>query len=497
MAAFDGTNVRILHLQSNFLDFQNIEDGSADVETVSPFHSLHKLEILNMQNNSMKSFLNDWNMENVALKQLDLSYNQIEMINFGNIFNIWMNAITVNLTNNRITRVSISKQLPANDNQLPVTWILNRNPLKCDCLIINFARHLKRQLENAQNFSTTFRTNELECSSPEPFKRHRLENVPLAELTCALDKDGARDKRCPEPCSCYVRTSDATVIFNCSNANLSDMPALPDIKRLGGLKFYDLYIENNNIRTMAAANTIGYKNVNRLFAKNNSIAMLLAEQLPNDLIALDLSDNKLQRINASVLMKLHHMANLHRISLHRNPWICDCHAYELVKFIKMHFMQVVGDGPDEITCNNDKSMQLIRATGLCPIEQTTILILCTLAAIVLAAILLLTTLYYKHRQEILVWTFAHHKFTWFFNPKPKLDDRKQYDVFILCSTADEEFVMANLIPKLESESNGLKVCTLMQEIKAGDIVPDQVSVQNKTQNKKTTQNRNEDASLPF
>lgn len=471
MAAFDGNSLRVLHLQNNFLEFQNIEDGSFDVEKVSPFHSLNKLEVLNMRNNSMKTFLNDWNIENVELRQLDLSYNRIEMMDFGNIFNIWMNAITINVTNNRITRLSMAKNLATNEYQSPVTWILNHNPLKCDCLIIHFASHLKNQMQNVQNYSTKFIANELNCLSPDRFKDQPLKNIPLGDLTCPLDKENATDKRCPKRCSCYVRTVDNTAVFNCSNANLNEVPALPNIKRLG-LQFYDLHIENNNISTLALANTVGYRNVNRIFAKNNSIKTILAEHLPSDLIALDLSENKFQRINASVLMKLHHMANLQNVSFSRNPWACDCAAYELLKFIELHFTKI--DGIDEITCNNDKSMKLIRVNGLCPIEQTTILILCTLLAIILAIMLLLTTLYYKHRQEILVWTFAHHKFAWFFHNKPKLDDRKKYDVFILYSMADEEFVMVNLIPKLESASNGLKVCTLMQELKAGDIIPDQV-----------------------
>lgn len=491
MAAFDGTNLRVLHLQNNFLEFQNIEDGSLDVEKVSPFHSLNKLQILNMQNNSIKSFLNDWNMENVALTHLDLSYNHIEMINFGNIFNIWMEAITINISNNRITRLSMAKEIATNENQSPVTWILNHNPLTCDCLIIHFASHLKNQMENMQNYSTKFITNELKCLSPDRFKNQRLENILLGELTCPLDNANAKKKRCPEHCSCYVRTVDNTAVFNCSNANLNEVPALPNIKSLG-LQFYDLHIENNNISTLALANTVGYKNVNRIYAKNNSIEMILAEHLPSDLIALDLSDNKFKRINASVLMKLHHMVNLQNVSFSRNPWICDCAAYELLKFIEMHFMKIVGI--DEITCNNNKSMKLIRVNGLCPIEQTTILILCILLAIIVAIILLLTTLYYKHRQEILVWTFAHHKFAWFFHNKPKLDDHKKYDVFILYSIADEEFVMVNLIPKLESASNGLKVCTLMQELKAGDIVADQV-IQKK--GNKNGRRENKDVHSPF
>lgn len=466
--ALDGTGLRIVNLENNFLDFRNIEEQP---ELASPFEYLHRLQVLNMRNNSIKSFLNDWNIENYALQELDLSYNQIEMIDFGNIFNIWIEPITINVSNNNITTINVVKNFVSNDNQSQVKWILNYNPLKCDCLVVHFASHLHNQMRTSDNSPMEFVTDHLECSSPQRFAQKRLETVPLADLICPLDKESANDKRCPGNCACFVRTIDSTAVFNCSNANLTEVPALPSIQSLG-LQFYELHIENNNISALPLANTTGYKNVNRLFAKNNSIEEIGPDQLPNNLYGLDLSANKLQRIHPGVLLKLNHMQNLQNVSFGRNPWICDCAAYELMKFIEGHFTKIAGI--DEITCDNDKSLTLINASGLCPIEKTTISII--LIAAIVALVLLSTTLYYKNQQEIMVWMFAHHGFSWLFNNKPKSEDHKKFDAFILYATSDERFVAENLVPHLENGPKPLKLCLLMREIKGGEIVPEQVKI---------------------
>lgn len=465
--AMDGTALRVLHLQNNFLDFRNIEE---DLDKASPFQNLNRLEILNMRNNSMRSFLNDWNIENYALQVLDLSYNHIEMIDFGNIFNIWIEAITIDVSNNNITTVSAAKNFAAVDTESQVKWILNDNPLKCDCLVIHFANYLQHQTHRLANSPLKFITDRLECVSPQRFVKKRLENVPLADLVCPLDKENANDKKCPDGCSCFVRTIDSTAVFNCSNANLTKVPALPSIQSLG-LQFYELHIENNNITALPLANTTGYKNVNRLFAKNNSMETILPNELPNNLYALDLSANKMKRIHPGVLLKLNHMQNLQNVSFGRNPWVCDCTAYELMKFIENHFQKMAAI--DEITCNNDKSLTLTNASGLCPIEPTTILII--LIAAIVAVSLLTTTLYYKNQQEILVWMFAHNGCAWFFNTKPKSDDHKKYDAFVLYSPFDEKFVHTDLVPQLENGPKPLNVCLLIREIKGGDIIPEQVT----------------------
>lgn len=482
MDAFAGTSMRVLHLQNNCLDFQNLGESSWDVERASPFQNLYKLKVLNMRNNSMKLFLTDWHTSNSALSELDLSNNHIEMIDFRIISNNWNDAIQINLSNNQIKMISADKHvIPIETNQSDIVWILNHNPLHCDCMVVHFANALRNQTHSLNESRMKFVTDKLECSLPVQFAKKRLENVPLSELTCPLDRDDSNDKLCPDRCSCFVRTIDSTAIFNCSNANHTTIPALPNIKNLG-LQYYELHIENNNISTLITANTTGYKNVNRLFAKNNSMDKILTEHLPNNLFELDVSMNKLKRINPGVLLKLSQMRHLQNVSFGQNPWICDCATSELMNFIRVHFTKIVGI--NEITCDNDKSLTVIDAIGLCPIETKTILFILT--AVIIAVFLLSTTLFYKNKQEIMVWLFAHKRFTWIFHSKSKTaDTQKKYDAFILHSVLDEKFVTESLLPKLENGTKPLKICLLLREIQGGDIIPEQVKFS--STNKKITE----------
>lgn len=493
MDAFKGTSLIVLHLQNNQLNFENppivvkrvskqrhisiFDEMETNMEKSSPFQQLDELQILILRNNSMKIFLDDWYYKNVALNELDLSYNQIEMLNFGHIFHTWSDEITINVSNNRITEMMAANSAVFDNTESPVTWILNHNPLKCDCTVMHFAIYLRNQQQNLSNVNTKFITDQLKCALPERFESQQLQNVPLSELTCPLDKENTTTILCPQRCSCYVRTIERAAVFNCSNANLNEIPTLPNIEGLMGLQFYELHIENNNISSFPLANTTtGYRSVSRIFAKNNSLEEILPEHLPNNLFTLDVSGNQLKQIKMAVLNKLTHMENLQNVSFGQNPWICDCAAYDLMKFMEIHAIKMVGI--DNTACDNGILITHINSHNLCPIELTKILIIisisCAVIAVMVALVFVLTTLYYKNRQQIMVWMFAHHKFNWFFNIKPKADDHKTYDVFVLYSTCDEEFIMDKLIPQLKNGPNPLKVCTLSQEVKAGQIIPDQV-----------------------
>lgn len=473
MMALEGTSLRIMHLQNNFLDFRNIED--LDLEIASPFQELYRLEILNMRNNSMKSFLNHWHIENTALQQLDLSYNKIERIDFGFMFNIWMKPITIDVSHNNITTIDSTNDF-GDDSHTQVKWIFNHNPLKCDCVVMHFASYLQNKTRRSVNSHIQLVTDELECASPSPLAKKRLENVSLFDLICPLDGEMTSNKKCPTNCNCFVRTIDKTAVFNCSNADLTKVPTLPRIKN-SGLKFYELYIENNNITTLPLANTTGYENVNRLLAKNNSITNISPGQLPNNLFELDLSSNKLKRIHPGVLMELNHMKNLRNVTLNRNPWTCDCAAYDLFQFIENRASKSTGN--DKIICDNGETFTSNDANRLCVQKITIIIVVAVVIFVVLVMLVFVlstTTFYYKNYEAVMVWMIDHGGFGWFFKPKP--EEGREFDAFILYSQADEDFVDEKLISKLENGPNPLKLCLLKRELKGGDLMPEQVRKKN-------------------
>lgn len=463
---FEDSSLRVLHLHNNQLDFNDTDDlSNAPVHRTfnSPFQHLSHLQELNLRNNSITSFLKDWSFLNTQLKALDLSHNRIAMIDFGNT--VWSDRITINVSHNQITTMSAGSFAPI-PNQPLTTWILNYNPLNCDCMLI----HLANYLISGKSSHLKLVTEQLVCAAPVALVNKRLEEIPLNQLICPLDHANAKRKQCPSPCTCYVRTYDSTAVFNCSNAKLNKIPMLPDIKNLG-LQHYELHIENNNITELPTANQTGFKSVNRIMASNNSLHYILPEQLPNNLFVLDLSANRLQRINANALHKLSHMQNLQTVSFGKNPWICECATKELVNFIETHPAKV--DSIDNTTCDGEQLTKAMMAHGVCPVDTTIILIV--VGATIVVIFLLSIALYYKNQQEIMVWMFAQRAFSCLFTNNFKSDDQKVYDAFILHAMADADFVFEQLVPPMECGPKPLKVCILERELKGGAIIPLEVS----------------------
>lgn len=193
--AFEGTtNLRVLHLQNNFLDFNDWpknakEDALNDpavldalqwnIGNLSPFYCLTKLQILNLRNNSVTCLSNDWLSENATLKYLDLSHNQIEVLTITNSYK-WNQPITINVTNNKISQINmlpLETELKRGNNA-PVTWILNDNPLDCECASRNFFDYINNHKWHLlRKFKTKVVTNELRCASPFTLKGRKIDHV--------------------------------------------------------------------------------------------------------------------------------------------------------------------------------------------------------------------------------------------------------------------------------------------------------------------------------
>lgn len=461
MTALDGTNLRVLQLQNNFIEFSN---DALDFDKASPFQNLFKLERLNMRNNSIKHFLSDWNIINLALKEIDLSYNQVRMIDFGIVMNSWVNHITINLSHNQISTIRTSNAF-VNLNESKSTWIFDDNPLNCDCQIVQFANYTRHTTPDKP---LKLITNQLKCTTPLKFAGKSPANVSLNELICPLDiENGNTKKHCPQGCDCFVRTVDSIAVFNCSNANLVRIPALPNIRDLR-LKSYELYIEFNNITKLPLANATGYHSVRKLFAKNNSIDHINWDNMPKELITLDVSNNCLKNMSESILALAggHHMQN---VSLGGNPWICNCDASGLVKFIKTHPTKI--QDINEIICTDGQQMNVLNADGLCPTDKNTIIALsiATLMGILMA---FLAIFYHVYQLEIAIWWIVRCKCSLFVNRKNV--EEKKYDAFIVYQDDDAVAVENQLIEHLENKEGRLKLCLLNRDTLVGSYLFEEV-----------------------
>lgn len=309
-----------------------------------------------------------------------------------------------------------------------------------------------------------FVADRLTCASPlqlagqSPFSGKISGKI--AQFTCPLDD--AHSKWCPVGCDCYVRTDDRTVIFNCSDANLTAVPALPDKKLLDGIQVYELHIENNHITSLPHHMT-GYQDVNLLFARNNSIDIVRSYLLPSNLSVLDVSHNELKHLDLHVLQHLKEMHTL--ISLHANPWVCDCDAYDLQRFVEKNGHRIMF--ADDIMCANGK--HLMDDDNLCFWYNvySALAIVAIICLIVVAVFLYLHTPY---QLEILMYLEGIRKR--FLRPFAinKSSNLHEFDAFIVHSTQDIDFVRDHLMEALEHGERPLKLRLVSRDVKAGELL---------------------------
>jgi hypothetical protein len=65
---------------------------------------------------------------------------------------------------------------------------------------------------------------------------------------------------------------------------------------------------------------------------------------------LELDHNNLTQLSTSILQALANKTGLQRLTLHANPWHCDCAARDMLSFLQEHFTQV------QITHNTDHTL---------------------------------------------------------------------------------------------------------------------------------------------
>lgn len=488
--AFKHTNLHIINLENNQLDFVKHMakpmqmDSTKYPDYEQPFKNLRELTWLNLRNNSIRQFLQEWNTFNPELEVLDLSYNEIQSITLEQILSIWNHPITINLTHNQITAIYASKleyltslkdqveraqQIVDSQPNILWKWELNDNPINCDCKIMYAVKFL-RENPSIEKFVKLTR-DELKCATPENLQNQYVQMIKLDELLCPLDSPSTSKKYCPSMCECWVRTSDETGIFNCSNAGLTTVPKLPNLKSEMGriqLNKFELNIENNRIEELPKYNELGYEMVTKINARNNSLLHVSNENLPLILTTLDVSRNKLQTLDGKVLMRLNHTGALQSLTLAGNPWACKCNT-DFMKYLRLHPEKV---DFKNIICSNGNYVH--DESDVCPVQKRIVILIGLIIGLLGLLIGFVLALYYKYQQEVKVWLFAHNLCMWFVTEE-ELDKDKKYDAFISFSHKDEDFVTEQLVPELENGPHPFKICLHFRDWVIGEFIPNQVN----------------------
>lgn len=168
-------------------------------------------------------------------------------------------------------------------------------------------------------------------------------------------------------------------------------------------------------------------------------------------------------------------SSITRLTLHDNPWQCDCEAKELLNFIIQRTEHVTIPNLSQVICYG-KNMSLldIKPLDLC-LFDTTVIISCSLTISLLGLIIgTFGLFYYKYQRQIKVWLFARQWCLWFVTEE-ELDKEKLYDAFVSYSHKDREFVENELVSKLESGPTPFKLCLDYRNWLAGEWIPENIA----------------------
>lgn len=468
--------LEVLELQNNQLTLMNeFKIQSLNFIDISPFNNLYKLKRLNLRNNLMTKLFPDWITSLVELEQLDLSYNKITMLSSDD-FQFLSTNLNVNLTHNEIIEVDLKEletmaRLQPQDQlnfKTNLKFFMDFNPINCNCLILHFNKFLRNELAPETRKLFEIIPGNLKCVGPDNLSGLNVIDVKPKELLCPFDSPQSSERRCPTNCSCMVRTDDRTLLVDCSNANLIEVPDLP-YSMLHQFVSTELNISFNQIKELPIISSRSYTNVKKLFAQNNTIKQISIENIPDELIIIDLSNNKFEEMNSTVIDKFNKTRELTEMRLSGNPWKCNCETTDILSFVLSNFKTITD--LNSVKCSTGELISKLKQGDFCSKEKLFVVVI-SICTIVIGILLGIIAAFY-YQTEIKVWLFAHNILLWCVTEQ-ELDKDKKYDAFISYSHKDEEFVTEQLVPQLENGANPFKLCLHIRDWIVGEFISTQV-----------------------
>lgn len=211
-----------------------------------------------------------------------------------------------------------------------------------------------------------------------------------------------------------------------------------------------------------------------------------------------IDNNEISSLDEKTIQQLNTSPALARLTLHNNPWNCDCKSQHFIEFLQFQnqnkkvmnlsdtHVQLITSPPnafpfqlrienyENITCHsNARPIIQIQAEYLCDglfIKTIPLISLLTFALLIIAILVL----YHNYEHEIKVWMFAH-KLCLCLVTEKELDRNKKYDAFVSFSSKDEHFVVNYLMPLLEeNHEHRIKLCIHHRDFVIGEFIPDQI-----------------------
>lgn len=389
---------------------------------------------------------------NGTLMTLKLNDNHIKIVPESSLQLTPYTKLVVNLSDNNIKSFNPSPFQHVVPN---IQFELNNNPFHCDC-------HLEPLINITK--SSIFEQESMKCASPESIVNHRLDLLSITKLECPVIP-------CPQNCACASQPNNV-LVMRCDRASglqkfLKWEKYVNKNKSNMVFTTIDLHLQNASIRSLPRLRQLKFHHSIRINASNNLITKLVANDLPDNLMAIDVSLNRLAKIPDDVIAKLAHSRSLQVIRLSGNPFqICDC---QLKLFVSNNLPRI----PDheKIICE-DGRMLMAQETlcGNADLIHAKITII-VVTGVAIAGILL--ALYFRYQMLIKVFLYAHGwDLGWF--DEDDFDTGKIHDAFISYSHRDAAYVEQELVPALENGPVAFRLCLHYRDWLCGAVIQEQI-----------------------
>ncbi|OXU30431.1 hypothetical protein TSAR_004483 [Trichomalopsis sarcophagae] len=445
---------------------------------ISPFHACASLEVLDLAHNNIEEIFSDWMVTGTNLRTVDLSYNKFEKLQAAD-FQFTSNRIKVDLSHNNIQLLNLTRLEFISTNQIAdksnimhprnVIVFLSSNPIQCDCKLYDLVRYLNNQMDlQAQEF-VKLNVKNMTCDGPEHMAGLVVEQLETSAIKCRVQSPKAqKDDPCAtnSTCECWMRPSDDSLLLDCARRNLTSPPAWIDTR---GYDRVELDLSRNELRTGPNMSAKGYDKVVSLNLAENKITDVEVNLITPNLKILNLEGNNLTSLNSEVLKKLFNVSNISQLTLRNNPWICNCSSRDLLSNFQMGYKQI--SDFVNVTCQNSTVfLSRLSIDELCQFSDNLIIIAGSLASLFVLLMSCVVALYFCFGKQIKIWLYSKNLVT-----EREVDKGKIYDAFVSYSHKVEEFVVKELVAKLEEGPRPYKICIHIPDWLAGEWIPVQIS----------------------
>ncbi|CAH1777296.1 unnamed protein product [Owenia fusiformis] len=307
------------------------------------------------------------------------------------------------------------------------------NPLTCDCHMFEFFNIFRGVLlDKFPTRYTSWLDTSFLCMHPPTLRNITLTKVPGHQLICNIH-DG-----CPSMCSCTRKPYLNRLVVDCQGKDLVRLPNnLPSVNDDKG-ELIDLYLADNAIRDIPQRPYL--KNLGSLYLQSNQIEDIETSALANlsYVEQLRLHNNSIRYIPGSLLdVPFPHLQN---ITLHDNPFECDCSSRSLKHWLtSLVERRVLYESHAVICTNGDPIIVHDFNEVLCDMNWGVAVGVPTSVTVVMVAALV-TLYFYKDVFILLIRKKKRY---------PEKPVGKIYDVFVGYAKGDIRWIRETLLPILE------------------------------------------------